>query len=70
MDEVIDIIKTYSEILKSGDYYFTHKYTFWDFLQRGYLKFLPELNQKESMLKSGIKIKETAEEQRERIANL
>jgi predicted phage replisome organizer len=42
--ELIKAIDNYSIVLQDDNSYFTHKYTFWDFVSRGYEKFLNELD--------------------------
>ncbi len=46
----IDMIKEYSTILKSDLHYFTHTYTLWNFISKGYTNFLPETNPKYTWL--------------------
>ena len=37
--DIKQAIKNYSKILRGTEYYFSHKWTLWDFLQRGFEKF-------------------------------
>ena len=47
---LFDIIKVYSEIVNNPIYYYTHKFSLWNFIKYGYKKFLPEMNPKENFI--------------------
>ena len=47
---LLDVIGVYSEIVNNPIYYYTHKFSLWDFIKYGYKKFLPEMNPKENFI--------------------
>jgi len=57
VDKVKEAIKSYSLILKSDKYYWSYKWSLWDFLQRGLDKFIAEANPFENYKKKNIKSK-------------
>jgi len=64
---LFDIIKVYSEIVNNPIYYYTHKFSLWNFIKYGYKKFLPEMNPKENFIIDKNNITESDEERLERI---
>jgi phage replication O-like protein O len=51
IDQITEAIKLYATVLKSDLHYFSYSYTLWDFISRGYGKFLKESDPLKNFLK-------------------
>ena len=51
LDEIREAIDNYIEILKSEDYYFSHKWQLWEFLDRGLVNFLSKSEPQKNYLR-------------------
>lgn len=62
IDEIKQAIDNYDFVLKSKNYYWTHKWTLWDFLSRGLEKFVESADPKNNFKNNDVVVKSYEDE--------